>query len=248
MNATARRGPRQKPAGAEPEPAPPALDSAESLAINILLDEYRTLRAESLQSIQARHQIIAFAFGAMSVVIAGLVTSDASMAMLGAIAYFAVPPIAKSSLMMWLGEYRRSARAGERLREIETAVNSLARRCLLRWENNLSATKIHMSYPYTATVLVVLGVSYASTIIGISYLTVFALSHPRLDLSAEIFVKTFPGPVIMIAVFGGLSLAALIVEICFWRYFAHHWRMARAPTESAVAPVPAHADNNTDEA
>jgi hypothetical protein len=251
MKSTSRNQEKPTPTPASPVGAAaglPAPDSPESLAINILLDEYRTLRAESLQSIQARHQIIAFAFGAMSVVIAGLVTSNASMIMLGAIAYLAVPQIAKSSLMMWLGEYRRSARAGEKIREVETKINALARCCLLSWENSLSATKIHMSYPYTATVVIILGVSYASTVIGISYITAFALSNPKMDLGIDIFVKTFSKPCILVELCGGLTLFALAFEICFWKYFAHHWRIARAPSEALPPPAPDHADNNSDEA
>jgi hypothetical protein len=72
------------------------------------------------------------------VIVAGLLTSKAPYYLVGFIAYFGVPQIAKSALLMWLGEYRRSARAGQALRSIEQRINSLVGEDTLSWERGLS--------------------------------------------------------------------------------------------------------------
>jgi hypothetical protein len=195
----------------------------EQLRINILLDEYRTLRAESLQGIQARHQVVTFTFGALSVVIAGILTSDASPLLLGFIAYVAVPQIAKSALLMWLGEYRRSARAGHGLRAIENRINQLVGEETLTWERTLSSGRTHMTYPYTATVFIVLLVSYISLVIGISQFAIFLLQFTTL------LSRFTPTCTIVIVVVTLFALAA-IVELLFWRFFLRLWREARVST------------------
>jgi hypothetical protein len=202
--------------------------------IIILLEEYKTVRAESLQSIQTRFQVVTFAFGALSVMIAGLFTSQAlSELLLGSIACFLVPQIAKVALLMWLGEYHRSARAGQYLRFIEGKINELVRGdYVLSWETSLvHGRSTHMTYPYVATALVVLLVSYVSLAFGISQFAMLKMANPVLDFShlglgirrvADLFTE---------------GLTALAVwEIWFWCFFRLKWTQARKLTFEDFRP------------
>jgi hypothetical protein len=199
---------------------PSPLNALASIQIGVLMEEYKTLRAESLQSIQARHQVITFAFGALSVIIAGIVTSNASSLLLGFMSFAAVPQIAKAVLFMWLGEYRRSARAGNGLRAIEEKINALVGQNTLSWETSLSAGRSHMTYPYSATVFVILLISYIGLVIGISEIAVFTRSYsPALLWECKFNLVAF----VTIA----LVILAVAIELTFWVIFQRRWVEAK---------------------
>jgi hypothetical protein len=147
-------------------------------AIDVMSEEYRTLREESLAGISARHQIVTVALGALSVIIAGLVAEKAHALVVFLTAYILVPWLCKAFLLMWLGEYGRSVRAGGALRSLERRINGTAGRDLLTWENKLSASKSHMSVPYSAVILVFALSSQLSALIGITFACIYAATHP----------------------------------------------------------------------
>jgi hypothetical protein len=216
----------------DPRQLPPrtADDNGRPNRIDILLEEYKTLRAESLQGIQARHQVVTFTFGALSVMTAAILASHASALLLGFIAYCAIPQIAKAGLLMWLGEYRRSARAGRGLRAIEQEINGLTGGHTLSWETSLSKGRSHMTFPYAATAFIVLLVSYLSLTIGISHFTTFAIANPLLDLTQlGLPVRPIQFTIVMsvVMVAGGLTIVAAIIEICFLRFFWRLWLEVR---------------------
>src|SRR5262245_36712944 len=119
------------------------------LIIQAKLAEYQTLREESLAGIEHRITVVNFAFGALSVLIAGLLSSSLPELATGLIAYTAVPLVARCSLFIWLGEYKRSQRAGRRIQEIEREIDDvLERQHVMNWERRLADRGDHMALPY----------------------------------------------------------------------------------------------------
>ncbi len=176
--------------------------------IDVMSEEYRTLREESLQGITARHQIVTVALGALSVIIAGLVAEKAHTLVVFLTAYVLVPWLCKAFLLMWLGEYGRSVRAGGALRHLEKRINAVASREVLSWETRLTASKSHMSFPYSTVVQVFTYTSYLSALIGIFFACGFAASHPvfHIDLGGAFVLRHALDPVAAL----GITAAALM--------------------------------------
>src|SRR5689334_12686725 len=86
------------------DPPPPK----HAKSIDAMLAEYASLRTESLTSITNRITVANFAFGAVAVIVAALLTDTTPDITKGAIAFLFVPQIAKAGLLIWLGEYERS--------------------------------------------------------------------------------------------------------------------------------------------
>lgn len=69
---------------------------------------------------------------------------------------------------MWLGEYQRIQRAGKFLVELEQKINLEASQEILTWETDLRRKHVHMKYPYNTTVLLLVVISGASQVIGLT--------------------------------------------------------------------------------
>jgi len=186
-----------------------------SEVIEVMSDEYRTLREESLQGITARHQIITVALGALSVIIAGLVSEKQHPLVIMLTCYVLVPFLCKAFLLMWLGEYRRSARAGHAIRSLEARINTVAGRVALTWETTLSRNRQHMALPYSVVVIVFTASSCIGEFIGIFFAGDFAASYPWLKLQSgdTTFFRIPLSPLLAVAVtVSGLALIAFLVE------------------------------------
>ena len=134
-----------------------------------MLAEYGTLRQESLEAVGHRMTVMSFTFAAVGVIIGGLLTRKVSDAVAGLIAVLFVPQVSKAALLIWLGEYERSQRAGKWLAELEQRVNRALGADALAWETTLlaarrttameaagsSRTPVHMGYPYVSVVALV---------------------------------------------------------------------------------------------
>ncbi|AZM87541.1 hypothetical protein [Streptomyces sp. W1SF4] len=82
-----------------------------------------------------------FAFTTLSVVIAAMLTTKVSGAVLIPACLVFVPGAAKASLLIWLGEYHRSQRAGRGAALVESRINGLlGQRDLVGWESRLLST------------------------------------------------------------------------------------------------------------
>ena len=184
--------------------------SQTELAMRALLTEYSSLRSESVSAIGYRVQVITFTFASLSVIMAGLITRNLPDRLAGLLSLFVVPQIAKASLMMWLGEYNRSIRAGRYLRSIETKLNSLIGAEMVGWESQLVSGKQHMGYPYVATACVILGVGYVGSAMGVYLLAM---------------TKTGPSVLAMII----LATYAVVWEVSFYRRFRSLWTKIRQP-------------------
>jgi hypothetical protein len=178
-----------------PEPAQPS--SNPELAISALLVEYTSLRQESLTAIAHQIQIVNFTFAAASLAIAGVVASDISAAKIAAVCLTAIPLLTFSAAFMWLGEHHRSRRAGRGMIEIERSINRFLGENLVIWETELARRRSnderrtrwrrllstvfrgrsteprggHMTYPYLAAVIVIVGAGMLSQLFGLLLLS-----------------------------------------------------------------------------
>lgn len=229
MNSTSRGGAEPNPPGTPVESlADDALTEGADLPafqpispqelgrsqLDALLAEYGTLRQESLNAITNRITIMNFTFGALSIVLAGLLATRVPTILAGITALVFVPQVAKAALLIWLGEYNRSQRAGRWLQRLETRINKLVEADVIGWESEPAkprARRSHMDYPYKATVSLVIGAGYAGTIIGI-YLLLGAAQELDTIWTILIFVA--------------IVSYALILETIFLIYFMTRWREA----------------------
>jgi hypothetical protein len=204
----------------QPPPAELKVDDASELALQAMLAEYATLRAESVQSISNRMAVMNFTFGALSVVLAGLLAASISELMAGFIALFFVPQMAKAGLLIWMGEYNRSQRAGRWTAVLEERINQRVGSQVVGWEGSLASAGAHMSYPYAATVLFILGIGYAGSLLGLYFFT-SQDSRPFRWLS----------PFLIVA----LTVAYIfIVEGLFLRFVRSRWREVRTADPPSI--------------
>lgn len=211
----------------DPPPSTPAPRKAVALsrpadpaALTALLAEYNSLRAESLQAISNRIQIMNFAFTSLAVVTAAMLTSDLARGILIPAALVFVPGAAKASLLIWLGEYHRSQRAGQGVAAVERRINGLLGEGeVLGWESRLVSSGTHMGYPYIATAVFILSTGVLAESLGGYFLAEYL--GPDLTLRDEL------------ALGGAVFLYAVVSETLFLRFFLRRWRAIRSATHSA---------------
>ncbi|WP_034590381.1 hypothetical protein [Hamadaea tsunoensis] len=187
-------------------------------ALDAMLAEYSSLRTESLASITNRITVANFAFGAVAVIVAAILANPEPNLTKGLIAVFFVPQIAKAGLLIWLGEYERSQRAGKAISSLETRINDELgrgeRSKAMSWESRLIDGGTHMSYPYKSAIYLLLGAGWASTLLGV-YNVAFSTHHH-------------------IGAFGATGLAvvlligAAVLETRFRRFVYAKWDQIRA--------------------
>jgi hypothetical protein len=195
-------------------PTPPAasIDAEnQKLALTAMLAEYESLRGESLASIGHRISIMNFTFGAMALLLAALLT-NALPSTVGAVASLVVlPQIAKAALLIWLGEYARSQRAGRGVAQLEGRINRMLGTDALTWETSIQTRTTHLGYPYVATTLLILGSGYAAELVGMWFMfdALAGWDEGRALSSAAV------------------ALAILCYEALFLRFFRMQWAKIR---------------------
>lgn len=204
-------------------PAPAPDGDPTQHALTALLAEHASLRQESVQAIANRIAVMNFTFGALAVVLAALLAGEVDRTVAGLIALFFVPQMAKAGLLIWLGEYHRSQRAGAWLAHVEAQVNRLvADPNTLAWESSLIARSSHMEFPYVATAAFILGAGYLGSLLGV------------FDL-----VTGLPSGAVRIGGACALLVYAIVVEAVFARYFRRRWRETRLdPLAAHILPEP----------
>jgi hypothetical protein len=186
-------------------------DSAQEL--NVILEEYKTLRQESLNAINNRVVIFGWSFTALTIITSAAVVSTLPIVVICLILGFAVPLLAKFIIYVWLGEYERSQRAGAFIRVLETRINKQIGQTALTWENHLrgrgerSDRRISQPYLFAVSALELLG--YISELLAMYY-------------AWQSLIRTDGW--VMIPVFGVLIL---ITEILSWFAITEQWRRAR---------------------
>lgn len=138
--------------------------------VEIMLKEYETLRQESLNAMNNRNTILSFGLATIGVIFAASViayTSGTRPLGPGLALILGIPAISDFILLMWLGEYERMQRTGRFLLKLEHKINKEASKELLTWETHLRERKLHMKYPYSATVMLLIGISGISLVLGL---------------------------------------------------------------------------------
>ncbi|MEV3858304.1 hypothetical protein AB0J38_28810 [Streptomyces sp. NPDC050095] len=211
--------PTQPPSpGPGPGQDPPTPTQILPVTVQALLTEYNSLRQESLQSISNRIQIMNFAFTSLAVVMAAILSTSVTPALVVPICLVFIPVSAKASLLIWLGEYHRSQRAGRGVAAIEARINQhLGEPDLLTWESGLISSRTHMSYPYAATAAYMLSAGILAHVVGIYFLVDIVSGHGT---------RTAVGAAL------GAGCYALAQEILFFRFFQRRWRAIRAFSHS----------------
>lgn len=179
--------------------------------LTALLAEYSSLRQESLAAIQNRITIFSFTFGGLAIAGAALTQTSQILVRLAA-TLVAVPLLAKGGVLVWMGEYMRSRRAGAHICMIEAAINRHYSRYVLTWESSLKSgapigsicepifqehnqsapvgedsrprLRAHMKSPYLATITLLFftGTFY----IAVGVVTAFDYLNGRLSTSSAI--------------------------------------------------------------
>jgi len=161
-----------------------------------------------------------FAFTSLAVVLAAMFSSDLPRGILIPACLVFVPGASKASLLIWLGEYHRSQRAGRGVAMVERQINGvLGEGELLGWESRLVASGTHMGYPYIATVVFILSTGVLAESLGGYFLAERLASGP--GLLGDFLVA------------GAVFLYAVLSEAFFLRFFLRRWRAIRSATHSA---------------
>jgi hypothetical protein len=184
-----------------------------------MLLEYSTLRDESLASIGHRLTVVSFVFGALAIVFSALLTRRIPDLVAASISILFIPQISKVALLIWLGEYNRSQRAGRWLIQLENRINTHVGSNAVGWESHLADSvtndgQFHMSYPYAATVALLLCIGLASDMFGV-FLVGSYLRQEHFDDWAVTGILALLGAIV------------IVVEILFIRWFRIKWTAAQ---------------------
>ncbi len=139
-------------------------------SVGILLEEYKTLRQESLTAMNNRNRVLSFGLAAIGAILTGSILAykeNGRPIITILILIIIIPVVSNFILLMWLGEYERMQRAGKFLAKLEEKINEIAKDTLLTWETQLRGDQSHMKYPYYATVLLLIGISSISLVLGL---------------------------------------------------------------------------------
>lgn len=179
--------------------------------LSVMLTEYNSVRKESVSTINNRLLFSSCAFTAFSILLAGLSTRQSPDILSGIIAMVFVPFLTKLCLLMWLGEYNRSQRAGRGMVKMEQKINELLQHpSAVSWETDLQDTQAHMGYPYVSTILLMLLTGWVSFILGMR------LAYGDLSLGSQRCVGVI-WPI----------LAMAVGDVSFWILLRQKWRRIR---------------------
>jgi hypothetical protein len=139
-------------------------------SVQVLLEEYKTLRQEILTAMANRNSILSFGQASIGAIFtASIVTyKTANYSVFSSLSLiFLIPTVVSFILFMWIGEYQRMQRAGKFLAQLEERINDESKQILLSWETSLRTNRLHMKYPYDTTVLLLTLISTVSVLIGL---------------------------------------------------------------------------------
>lgn len=179
--------------------------------LSAMLTEYNSVRKESVSTINNRLLFSSCAFTAFSILLAGLSTRQSPDLLSGIIAMVFVPLLTKLCLLMWLGEYNRSQRAGRGMVKMEQKINDLLQHpSAVSWETDLQDTQAHMGYPYVSTILLMMLTGWVSFVLGMR------LAYDDFLLGSRRGIDFF-WPMVAMA----------IGDVSFWILLRQKWRRIR---------------------
>lgn len=146
--------------------------------IDVVLEEYRTLRAESLVAMQTQQSVLRFGLASVGVIIGTGFTVWDEINLVFIAFLVLLPLLCYAVLIIWIGEVARMIRAGYFLLQLENKINekfsslSPPQPKALTWENNLrqSSTGIsstpQLKSNYIAIIALFLFFAFISIIVG----------------------------------------------------------------------------------
>ena len=116
----------------------PTSESGADAWLAIAVEEYKTLREESLQAQRQHHSALQLGFSGLAVLV-GLSVALHDRAVAAVVLLTAVPLLVAATTLVWLNELRRMVRAGAYLVEVEGHLNDSAagRVPAVGWETSL---------------------------------------------------------------------------------------------------------------
>jgi len=162
----------------------------------IILEEWKSLRDESIRSMTHRNTIISFGIGALGALFftgANFYNNSSFISKLLSfgIFYYLIPFLSVMTVVLWLGEAERMSRAGARMKSLEEKINTAYGDEVLGWETylrkqrtkegeyfirRLISNTLQMWYPYIAVILSFAGFFCAS--VGIAIVLFYSLYNP----------------------------------------------------------------------
>lgn len=113
--------------------------------VSVALEEYRSLRQETLQAIDRQHQILAFGTATSGVVLGVAAKERPGSTSATVLLVVLLPLLVSLVVVVWLGEFRRMVRAGAHVAEIEHAISARypGEPPPLRWESDFRRPQGH---------------------------------------------------------------------------------------------------------
>lgn len=136
--------------------------------VSVALEEYRSLRAEIIASLSMQQTVLSFSTLALGgLALAGFreVGKSGDDALALVIFLLALPLVSYVSLLIWLGEYARTTRAGLFLSGLEQRINTWVGDDALTWEQFLR-TPLRGRYPQYAWNVYAMFLFYAAVPVG----------------------------------------------------------------------------------
>lgn len=205
------------------------LSDKEKFHIQVLLEEYRALRGEIIQSMQNRNSILTFGSAILGASISGTALSAKSLNELAIlmICIMAIPLLSLCTFNFWIAETTRIVRAAVYIKEhIETKVNTYMDNTFL-WESYIRVpcdkkcpVKIDPRQfkvdDAEQVFYLFAGITSLSFLAAIAY--IMAGSNASMDLKKLLYVVTLIGGLIFFILFRNAYIVKLKVIIRNLRY------------------------------
>jgi len=107
-----------------------------------------------------------------------------------------IPLVSWFLFLILLGEYQRMRRLGKFLIGVEEFINLHFSTEVLIWELYLKKEKLHMRYPYFASLILLIFISFISQCLGVIMLDNSQISKITFGISIVIFHICFPSYIV----------------------------------------------------
>ncbi len=143
-----------------------------------MLEEYKSLRQESIEAMRSRNALLALGAAAVGVLFLAATNAFAgeNVTLLQIRLSFllflvAIPGLSGLLFFLWLGEADRMSRAGAYMDRLEDEINEeiAAAKPALAWEGWLRENNRQMTYPYVAVVGLFFGAAAFSMLIAFGF-------------------------------------------------------------------------------
>lgn len=145
------------------------VDASEPSWTSVALEEYRSLRQESLQAIDRQHQILALGTATSGVLLGIGAKAKPRSTIAVTLLMVLMPVLASLVVALWIGEFERMVRAGAHVAQLEWRINGRFNDESgppLTWESRLrrgpARPRVRWLYPAIMGVLIGLGAAAAA--------------------------------------------------------------------------------------